>query len=80
MGAQQSETLRRKGRRLVLSSRISNTKLTAGTRRGNGLPEGRERTERREKGWGKRMKGSGGMGERRQNSTEKTERERTGSG
>ena len=54
--------------------------MTAGTRRGNGLPEGREKTERREKGREKRMKGSGRTGERGQNSTEKTGRERTGSG
>ena len=54
--------------------------MTAGTGRGNGLPEGREKTERREKGRGKRMKGSGGTGERGRNSTEKAERERTGSG
>ena len=54
--------------------------MTAGTRRGNGLPEGREKTERREKGRGKGTKGSGGTGERGRNSTEKAERERTGSG
>ena len=74
--AAESETLRRKGRRLVLSSRISDTKLTAGTRRGNRLPEGREKTEKGEKGREKRMKGSGGTGERGRNSTEKTGRER----
>ena len=54
--------------------------MTAGTGRGNGLPEGREKTERREKGRGKRMKGSGGTGERGRTSTEKAERELTGSG
>ena len=80
MGARQSETLRRKGRRRVLSSRISNTKLTAGTGRGNGLADGREKTEKGEKGRGKRMKGSGGTGERGRNSTEKAERELTVSG
>ena len=80
MGARQSETLRRKGRRRVLSSRISNTKLTAGTGRGNGLAEGHEKTKRRETGRGKGTKGSGGTSERGRNSTEKTGRERTGSG
>lgn len=80
MGARQSVLLRRKGRHRVLSSRISDTKLTAGTRRGNGLPEGREKTEKGEKGRGKRTKGSGGTGERGRNSTEKVERERAGRG
>lgn len=54
--------------------------MTAGTRRGNWLPEGREKGGEREKGRGKTMKGSGGTGERGRNSTEKAERERTGSG
>ena len=72
--------MRRKGRRGVLSRRISDTKLTAGTGRGNGLPEGPEKTEKGEKGRGKGTKGSGGTGERGRNSTEKAERERTGSG
>ena len=80
MGARQNETLRRKGQLRVLPNNISDTKLTAGTGRGNGLPEGLERTEKGKKGRGKRMKGSGGTGERGRNSTEKAERERTGSG
>ena len=54
--------------------------MTTGTRRGNGRPEGLENTEKGEKGRGKRMKGSGRTGERVRNSTEKTGRERTGSG